>query len=238
MSKFRPTHGESIRSMNSQVLAELLDQQVRLRLDQQRHLELLGHFDAGHQLVVKDLGGLRPRSGPASSGPPGSVVMFGAPISLASCQCPLGVLAADGPVVRIGIGPAGVPVRLPRIGDGVHHEGVDVGDRQVVPGQRIANRLLPLLQQPGRPGVRHVGQHLDARVAQAGDLLDRLLDREVHVGVGAESEFHGGGWQERQMRQRGAATDESSSRSARKPRATRSVAGTWGSGVAAVRSAR
>ena len=31
------------------------------------------------------------------------------------------VLAADGPIVRIGIGPARMPIRLPRIGYGVHH---------------------------------------------------------------------------------------------------------------------
>ena len=36
-----------------QVLAEPLDQQSRLGLDQQLHPALLGHFDAGHQLVVK-----------------------------------------------------------------------------------------------------------------------------------------------------------------------------------------
>ena len=88
MSKFKPTQGESIRAHELQVLAELFDQQVRLRLDQQLHLQLLGHFDAGHQLVVEHAGRLLPGL-LAASLPPGSVVMFGAPSSAASFKARL-----------------------------------------------------------------------------------------------------------------------------------------------------
>ena len=37
-----------------QMLTERFDHQLRLRLDQQQHLQFLGQFDAGHQLVVED----------------------------------------------------------------------------------------------------------------------------------------------------------------------------------------
>ncbi len=44
--------------------------------------------------------------------------------------------------------------------------------------------------RPRGPGVRHIGEDLDAGVAEVGDLGDRVLDREVHVGVAGEGEFH------------------------------------------------
>ena len=47
--------------MNSRYWPKLLDEQARLGLDQQPHLELLGHFDAGHQLVVKICAAVVPR---------------------------------------------------------------------------------------------------------------------------------------------------------------------------------
>ena len=109
---------------------------------------------------------------------------------LRQVQRPLRVLAADRPIVRIRIGPAGMPIRLPRIGHGVHHEGVDVRNRQPVLIERLANRLLPLRQQPRRPGMRHVGQQLDARVPRRRHAGNRLLDRKVHVGVGTEGKLH------------------------------------------------
>ena len=55
--------------------------------------------------------------------------------------------------------------------------------------RRIDSRLFG--QQARRPGVRHVGQDLDALVAEVGDPADRLLDREVQVRVGTEGKFHG-----------------------------------------------
>src|SRR5262245_57928032 len=38
--------------------------------------------------------------------------------------------------------------------------------------------------------MRHVGHDLDAAVADPGEARDRFGEREVKIGVGAESEFH------------------------------------------------
>ncbi len=43
-----------------QVLVELLDQELGLGLDEQRISSCLGDFQAGHELVVEDIGGLVP----------------------------------------------------------------------------------------------------------------------------------------------------------------------------------
>ena len=51
-----------------------------------------------------------------------------------------------------------------------------------------ADHLLLHGQQTGRPGVRHVGEQLDAGVAEAGNAGDRLLDGHVEIGVGTEGE--------------------------------------------------
>ena len=103
--------------------------------------KLLGQGDAGHQLVVENFGaglpGLAGRE--RAAGFRGDV--RGTEIS-GELQGPFCVLAADRSVVRVGLDPTWVPVRLPRVGHGVHHEGVDVGDREVVLRQRIADRLL------------------------------------------------------------------------------------------------
>jgi hypothetical protein len=103
------------------------------------------------------------------------------------------MFAADRPVMGIGIGPTRMPVGLPRIGDRVHHERVDVGNRQAMPGERVADRLLALFEQPGGPGVRNVRQDFDAGIAKLGNLGDGFLNGKVQVGVGAEGELHGEG---------------------------------------------
>ena len=41
------------------------------------------------------------------------------------------------------------------------------------------------------PQMFRIRQHFDARIAQFRDLANRILDREVHVSVGAKSKFHG-----------------------------------------------
>ena len=76
-----------------------------------------------------------------------------------------------------------MPVALPRIVDGVHHEGVDVGDGQIVLLQGVADGLFLLVEQEGRPGVRHVGHDLDALVADGGQTAHRL-------GEGDNSDTH------------------------------------------------
>ena len=81
---------------------------------------------------------------PGASGPPGSVWIDGEPEFLGKLQGPLGVLAADRPIVRIGLDPGRMPIGLPRIGHGVHHEAVDVRDRQPCAVEAIADRLPPL----------------------------------------------------------------------------------------------
>ena len=55
-----------------QVLLEALDQEPRLRLDQQEDFEFLRQGDARHDFIIKNL--RRPAmTRPASRGPPGSV---------------------------------------------------------------------------------------------------------------------------------------------------------------------
>ena len=79
-----------------------------------------------------------------------------------------------------------MPIGLARIGHRVHHKGVDIGDREPVLREVFANGLFSFVEQAGRPGVRHVGQDLNTAIAEAGDLCDRILDREMHVGIAAE----------------------------------------------------
>ena len=172
-----------------QVLLERLDHQARLRLDQEQHAQLLGHLDAGHELFIEHVGGGVPRLALSQRS-----ARLGLdrrrPKFLGQPQRPLRVLAADGPVVRVGLDPGGMPIRLPRIGHGVHHKAVDVRDRQPVFFQAFADRPLSSLQQSRRPGMRHVGQQFHARIAQRGDTSDGLFDREVLVGVGTVGETH------------------------------------------------
>ena len=53
-----------------------------------------------------------------------------------------------------------------------------------------ANRIFSLLQQARGPGMRHVGQNLDARVTGRRNAGDRIFDRMAQIGIGAEGEFH------------------------------------------------
>jgi len=172
------------------------DQQFRLWLDQQANLQLLGQFDTRHQLVVKNVGrgtgGLLGRNQSARLG--GDVRCAQV---VGQLERSLGMFAPDRSIVRVRIGPAGMPIGLPRIAHGVHHKGVDVGDRQVMLVQLAANRFTTFWQQPGRPGVWHIGQQLDARIANRRNPANGLLDRVLHIGVGTEGELHedaAGGW--------------------------------------------
>ena len=112
----------------------------------------LGNFDAGHQLVVKDLGGRRPTIGRARAARPARSA-GSARRSPWPAERPLGVLAADRPIVRVGLDPRRMPVRLPRVGHGVHHEAVDVRDLPAMLGQRLADRLL-CVRATARPARR------------------------------------------------------------------------------------
>ncbi len=111
MSKFRPTHGEVNRRHELQILAEGFDHQMRFRLDQQQHFQFGREFDARHQLVVKDLRRLFPsltrRQRSARFGRDARRAEF-----MGQLQRPLGMLAADRPIMRIGVDPAGMPIRL------------------------------------------------------------------------------------------------------------------------------
>ena len=102
-----------------------------------------------------------------------------------------GVVDADLAIMAIRLDPGRMPVALARVVDRVHHEGVDVGDRQSIAGEGVAEGLLLLGQHIGRPGVRHVGHHLDALVADGGQPLDGLREGVIQVGVGAEGQLHG-----------------------------------------------
>ncbi len=88
----------------------------------------------------------------------------------------LGVFAADCPIMRIGIDPTGMPIGLPRIGNRVHHERVDVGSREAMFGERVPDSLLLYVQHAGWPGMRHVGQQFDALVAEAVDSGNRFFN--------------------------------------------------------------
>ena len=95
-------------------------------------------------------------------------------------------------IMTIGLDPRGIPVALARVIDRVHHEGVDVGDGQVVLGQSIAQALFLFGQHPGRPGVWHVGHDLDAGISESRDAPHRFGEGEIQICVGAEGQFHGG----------------------------------------------
>ena len=46
------------------------------------------------------------------------------------------------------------------------------------------------VEQAGRPGVGHVGQQLEALVAERGDALGGLVEGMFQIGVGAEGQAH------------------------------------------------
>jgi len=168
-----------------EVLPERLDQQARLRLDEERHATVGGDVEGRHDLVVEDVGRLRtglPRLDLAAR-LGGDVLCpdFGGQL-----QRPLRVLPADRAVVRIGVGPPGMPVGLPRVGDRIHHERIDVGDDEPARPQGLPNRLLLHLEEPRRPSVGHVGEQFDAGVAELGDPFDRPFHGHVEIRIGTE----------------------------------------------------
>ena len=172
-----------------QVLLETLDQQSRLGLDKQENSQRFSQFDARHDFIVENRRGGLPR--PAFFQRPAGLGLDRRPAKvLGQLQGPLGMLAADGPIVTVGLDPGRMPVRLPGIGHGVHHEAVDVRNRHSVPVEARADLAKPLGQQPSRPGMGHVGQQLHAAIAQGGNAGDGLFQRVVQVGVGTESKLH------------------------------------------------
>jgi len=101
------------------------------------------------------------------------------------------MFAAHGAIVGIGLDPRGVPVGLARIGHGVHHKAVQVGDLQLVLCQGVTDGLFLFVEQPRGPGMGHICQKLDALISQSGNARNRLFDRKTHVGVGTVGELHG-----------------------------------------------
>ena len=77
------------------------------------------------------------------------------------------------------------------VGDGVHHERVDVRDREPAILEQSPHALQIARCEVLGPQVRDIRHQLDARVAQVGDPAHRFLEREPHVGVGAVRELHG-----------------------------------------------
>ena len=103
---------------------------------------------------------------------------------------PFRVFAADSSIVWIGIGPTRVPIGLSRVSDCVHHKRVDVRDSQAMFFQMVPYGLFALFQQSSGPGVWNIGKDFDSRITEISDFLDGIFDREVHVGVTAEGNFH------------------------------------------------
>src|SRR5262249_38970520 len=97
---------------------------------------------------------------------------------------------ADLPIMAIRLNPRRMPVALPRIVDGVHHEAVDVGDGQVVFLESVADGLLLFFKQERRPGVRHIGHDLDAHVADGGETAHCLVKGIIQICVGAKGKLH------------------------------------------------
>jgi hypothetical protein len=89
-------------------------------------------------------------------------------------------------IMAVGFDPRRMPIALAGVVDGVHHEGVDVGDRQMILMEGVAQPLLLLRQHEGRPGVRHVSHDLDASIADGGQARHGVGEGEIQVGVGAE----------------------------------------------------
>src|SRR5579875_396858 len=85
-----------------------------------------------------------------------------------------------------------MPIALPRIVDGVHHKGIDVGDSQAIFLESSADGLFLLLEQEGRPGMWYIGHDLDTLVADGGQTLYCLGERIFQIRIGAKSELHVG----------------------------------------------
>ncbi len=87
-----------------QKLTEALDHQVGLGLDQQAHFQSLGNLDAGHQLFVEDVGRFAPGLTRGERAARLGLQVLG-PHLLGQQQGALGVLAAYGAIVRVGLDP-------------------------------------------------------------------------------------------------------------------------------------
>ncbi len=132
-------HPRRINSVHElEVLVKPLDQQARLRFDQQVDLQLLCQLHARHQLLIEDptrrLPILAFRQITARFGRDSRSPQF-----LRQVQRPLRVLPTNGSVVRVGVRPSRMPIRLPRVSDGVHHKGIQIRNRQTMPLQMLAD---------------------------------------------------------------------------------------------------
>ena len=89
---------------------------------------------------------------------------------------PPGVIDPDLAVVTLGLDERRMPVGLAVVVHRVHHERVDVRERQAGLFHRLQDAALLHVEQAGRPGVRHVGQQLEPLVTQAGDAPGGLVE--------------------------------------------------------------
>jgi len=152
----KPNQGELIRSMNRRYCSNRSMSSSRLRARSTVRSRAVRPLRRKASARRKRSARRRPTIGPTRAARPASVCKFRAPISLASASARLVCSAADGPIVRIGFNPRRVPIRLARIGHGVHHKAVDVGDLQAVlfkaPGEsRLCARAVV---RPARRGAR------------------------------------------------------------------------------------
>lgn len=161
MSKFNPTYGDWIRSTNLRYWSNF----SIIRPGSGSMSRPTSYFwrlrTAGHQLVVEGLRRHSPKIARLQRSARFGLQVLRADFS-SQLQGPLRVFAANGPVVGVRFDPRRVPIRLPRVVHGVHHEAVDVGNAQTVFHERVANRFTSFRQQIDRPGVRYVGQDLQA----------------------------------------------------------------------------
>ncbi len=165
-----------------QVLLESLDQQARLRFNQQIDALLFGIFNARHDFLVEDVCRVAPGL-TFFQGAAGLGLNARRPQFPRQAQRANRVFTANRPVVPIRLDPRRVPVRLPGVSDGIHHETVDVGNLQPMARQAVADCLFALAEQPGRPCMGHVGEEFETRKTQLRNPPDRLLRRKIHVGV-------------------------------------------------------
>src|SRR5205807_7513911 len=100
------------------------------------------------------------------------------------------MIDADLAIMPVRLDPRGMPVALPGIADGVHHERIDVRNDKFTFRQGMSNTLLLLLEQASRPGMWHISHDLDAGIADSSQAAGRLGRGVLQVGVGAEGKLH------------------------------------------------
>ena len=112
-----------------QVFVGRLDQQTRLRLDEQADAAVLGvlgqrlqHLD---EQIHRRLAGLAGRDGAARLGRDVRRAQLGA-----EGKRPTRVVDANTAIAFVRLDERRVPIRLTVVGDRVHHEGVDIGECQ------------------------------------------------------------------------------------------------------------